>query len=236
MSTSETEFASHPGVAAALAYPFFNAVFNRRSRRFSLGAAIAGGPTKYRSTRDPLPLDELEEALLIQAATGMSGMALGDMPALDADGRDICTNTLARFVGRTWPSPCASHDTELIFWNDEGTHVAKFKDITPSKVREWRVRDLCRADGRAGRPPAHDGPDGDLGRRDHRRTGRDATPVAAGPAIAGCPWMAAGHERLAASREGWIGAGRPASWAGYPIPRGGRSVAHLGGRRQTRVC
>ncbi len=141
MTSEDTRLTSHPGVASALSYPFFDAVFNRRSRRFSLGVEIPGGPTKYKSAHDPLPLDELEEALLLQAATGVSGMLLGDMPALDEEGRDICTNTLARFVGRTWPSPCASHDTELIFWNDEGTYAAKFKEITPSKVREFETAD-----------------------------------------------------------------------------------------------
>lgn len=141
MTTQETKLTSHPGVASALSYPFFDAVLNRRSRRFSMGAEIPGGPTKYKSVCDPAPLDELEEALLVQAATGVSGMALGDMPALDAEGRDICTNTLVRFVGRTWPSPCASHDTELIFWNDEGTYVAKFKEVTPSKIREFETLD-----------------------------------------------------------------------------------------------
>jgi hypothetical protein len=141
MTTQETKLLSHPGVASALSYPFFEAVLNRRSRRFSMGAEITGGPTKYKSAHNPVPLDELEEALLVQAATGMSGMALGDMPAVDAEGRDIGTNTLARFIGRTWPSPCASHDTELIFWNDEGTYVAKFKELTPSKIREFETLD-----------------------------------------------------------------------------------------------
>lgn len=141
MTDQESKLTSHPGVASALSYPFFDAIFNRRSRRFSRGVEIAGGPTKFKSAQAPLPLDELEEALLLQAATGVSGIALGDMPALDDQGRDICTNTLARFVGRTWPSPCASHDTELIFWNDEGAYAAQFKKITPSKIREYETLD-----------------------------------------------------------------------------------------------
>ena len=34
-------------------YSLFDAIFNRRSRRFSMGAEIPGGPTKYRSDKPP---------------------------------------------------------------------------------------------------------------------------------------------------------------------------------------
>ena len=63
-------------------YPLFEALYGRRSRRFGLGLAMAEGPFKYRSQRAPLPLSDVEEALLVAAGVGFSGIALwGPEPA-----------------------------------------------------------------------------------------------------------------------------------------------------------
>lgn len=56
------------------------AIMNRRSRRFGLGMEIKEGPNKFKSTNEPIPLDEVEESLLIAAGTGINGMNLGDLP------------------------------------------------------------------------------------------------------------------------------------------------------------
>jgi len=132
---------SHPGLRSAWEYPLLDAIFNRRSRRFALGTEIPGGPTKYRSQKEPLPLDEIEEALLVQAATGVSGRVLADLPYLDERQRDAGGNTVCHFVGLTWPSPCASHDTHLIYWNDEATYLVKFKDLSSVQLREYETLD-----------------------------------------------------------------------------------------------
>ena len=86
-------------------YPLFDAIFNRRSRRFALGAEIPGGPTKHKSDKPPLPLDEIEEAMLVWAGTGISGMNLSDLPYAYADGKSASGNTMIQFTGRTWASP-----------------------------------------------------------------------------------------------------------------------------------
>jgi hypothetical protein len=127
-----------PGFETVWNYPLMEAIFKRRSRRVALGAEIQGGPLKFRSEKEPISLSELEEATLIQAATGMSGYLLGDLPFRMEDGTDGCGNTLIQFTGRTWSSPCGSHDTELFFWNDEGTYVMKLHDITPERMQEFR--------------------------------------------------------------------------------------------------
>jgi hypothetical protein len=51
-------------------------VYGRRSRRFGLGFKIDEGPFPYKSAHAPLALSEMEEALLVGAGAGFSGLAL----------------------------------------------------------------------------------------------------------------------------------------------------------------
>jgi hypothetical protein len=122
-------------------YPLMDAIFKRRTRRIALGSEIPGGPTQYSSKQPPMPLSELEEALLVQASTGVSGFNLSDLPFCDEQDRDACGNTMIQFTGRTWPSPCGSHDTELFFWNDEGTYVMKLHEVQPERMQEYETLD-----------------------------------------------------------------------------------------------
>ena len=59
---------------AAAAFPALEAIFTRRARRFALGAELTG-PLAYRSEHDPVPLGYEEEAILVAAATGITGVA-----------------------------------------------------------------------------------------------------------------------------------------------------------------
>jgi len=135
------EIAGNRAVRKAWNYPLFDAIFNRRSRRMSLGAEIPGGPTKYKSDKPPMPLDEVEEALLVQAGTGISGMNLSDLPYTYPDGKSASGNTMIQFTGRTWSSPCGSHGTELIYFNDSGSYVVNLKDVRAGKVRQYETED-----------------------------------------------------------------------------------------------
>src|SRR5262249_59859536 len=76
-------------------YPMFEALFGRRSRRFGRGFAMSEGPFQYASPHPPLPLSELEEALLVAAGVGCSGIALWELsrPSRYRGG-----------IGRTYPS------------------------------------------------------------------------------------------------------------------------------------
>ena len=56
-----------------LQFPFVDALFGRRSRRFFRGAEIPDGPLAYKSRHDPLPLTELERLLILTAAGGNTG-------------------------------------------------------------------------------------------------------------------------------------------------------------------
>ncbi len=123
------------------------AIMNRRSRRFGLGMEITEGPNKFKSPNEPIPLDEIEEAVLIAAGTGINGMNLGDLPYVPRpDSLDKAQtwcgegNTMMEFVGRTWPSACGAHGTELFYTNDEGVYLLKLREAQPCKVREYTER------------------------------------------------------------------------------------------------
>jgi hypothetical protein len=127
--------------------PLFEAIFTRRSRRFGLGMEIKHGPNAYRSSEEPIPLSEEEEAMLCMAATGMSGMNLADMPHTKREqvgpGEvwDGNCNTMLEYNGRTFPSPCGSHGTELFYTNDEGVFIVKVRGTHPERMQEIAALD-----------------------------------------------------------------------------------------------
>ena len=100
-------------------YGLFEALYGRRSRRFGLGFEITEGPLQYKSHEQPVPLSELEEALLVAAGGGITGTPLWDM------GRPV-----ARGVGdgRTHGSTTAGgRRTALFFTNDDGVYYTSGK-------------------------------------------------------------------------------------------------------------
>ena len=68
------------GFEKAINFSLLDSIFSRRSRRFGLGMEIPEGNLAYSSSHDPVPLSELEEAFLIWAGTGTTGLSLGDLP------------------------------------------------------------------------------------------------------------------------------------------------------------
>ena len=83
-------------------YPLFDAIFQRRARRFPLGAEMPGDLAPFKSTKEPVPLDEIEEAMLVMAGTGISGVNLADLPFNDQAGSNWCGTTMLQFVGRVY--------------------------------------------------------------------------------------------------------------------------------------
>ena len=69
-------FTSDGVVHGAWTYPLFDAILQRRARRFPLGATMPSQGQAFVSPHTPLPLDPVEEALLIMVGTGVSGVAL----------------------------------------------------------------------------------------------------------------------------------------------------------------
>jgi hypothetical protein len=119
------ETGAPPGLADALEYPFFQTVYDRKSRRVGLGMTVGSKILDYRSPYAPVPLSELEEALLCMAGTGLTGLNLGDLdPARGM-------STLVQWTTRTWPSSCSNHGTELFFTNDDGTYLLNMFGLVP---------------------------------------------------------------------------------------------------------
>jgi hypothetical protein len=128
----------HSAVDAALRYPLMDALVNRRSRRFSLGAALPGGALAYQSKAEPKPLDLAEEALLAFAAAGVNGMALGDLPYREGDLHEGGGgNVIAALTGRTGASADAVHAAALFVINDEATYLLRRpQDFTLAEIAE----------------------------------------------------------------------------------------------------
>jgi hypothetical protein len=117
---------------AARRFGALRAIFSRRSRRFALGAELTG-PLAYRSDADPVPLAFEEEAILVAAATGVTGIARDEWPFVDGDGRRTGGDKLSSTTGRTFPSPLASHATEVFWTNDDGVFVLPQRDARPER-------------------------------------------------------------------------------------------------------
>jgi hypothetical protein len=113
------------GLRAALELPLADAILSRRSRRFGLGMTLPSGPLAHESDSEPVPLTELEEAVLVWLGTGVTGLALGDLPP---DG----LSWMHRWIGRSWPCSVNSHSTELFYTNDAGLHVVRLRGREPA--------------------------------------------------------------------------------------------------------
>jgi hypothetical protein len=111
-------------------YPLFEALYGRRSRRFGLGFEIAEGPFRYKSKRAPLPLSELEEALLVAAGVGVTGAPLWDTsrPAAFRTG-----------PGRTYATTSRGRRTALFLSNDHGVSVIDPAGAAALEVREVKA-------------------------------------------------------------------------------------------------
>jgi hypothetical protein len=79
-----------------------------------LGFEMPEGPYRHKSAHAPVPLGDLEEALLVGAGAGFSGLAFWDLPT---------TWTYPRYSGRTFPTTRSGGNTALFFTNDEGFYV-----------------------------------------------------------------------------------------------------------------
>ncbi len=123
--------APHKLVDQVWDYPLFEALYGRRSRRFGLGFEMPEGPFRYRSAHAPVPLSELEEALLVGAGAGFTGLALWELPT---------PAPYRRRSGRTFPTTTPGGHTALFFTNDAGLYVLDH-DVAASKPREIETAD-----------------------------------------------------------------------------------------------
>ena len=115
-------------------FPLMDAIFGRRSRRFGLGMEIPSGPLAFESDREPRPLSDLEQSLLVAAATGVSGWSFG-IPFGPARPEEHADYTV-RFTGRTAPTAAGIATPILCYTDDEGTYLTNTRDVEPTRLRE----------------------------------------------------------------------------------------------------
>ena len=127
---------------AAFAFPALEAIFTRRARRFALGAELTG-PLAFRSDKEPVPLAYEEEAILVAAATGVTGVVREEWPFRTADEGPTGADKLASFTGRSFPSPLAIHGTELFWTNDDGVFVLPQRDVKPERYVQLQTQEEC---------------------------------------------------------------------------------------------
>jgi hypothetical protein len=130
MSDEVKAYGLKPEVEAAWNFPLFGALTGRRSRRFGLGMELSQGPFVYASDKEPMPLSQEETALLVAAATGVTGSILAD---------SAVPGGMVKSIGRTHPSAVGTRCTELFFTNDEGLYLYRGTQQKMSKVREYET-------------------------------------------------------------------------------------------------
>lgn len=115
-------------------FPLIEAIYGRRSRRFGLGMEIPSGPLAFTSSSDPVPLTEIEKAILVAAGTGMTGWSFG-IP-FGPDRPNSHAHYTQRFTGRTAPTAAGFGTPVLFHTDDTGTYLTDTRDIQPTAVRE----------------------------------------------------------------------------------------------------
>ncbi|MER6122471.1 hypothetical protein ABT173_07200 [Streptomyces sp. NPDC001795] len=143
---------SGAGLTDLFTRPLLETVWHRRTHRVSRGASVPAGSMSYSSPHPPLPLSELEEAVLI-ALTGSTGLTMPDRPFEDPrDGQPIMAKPSLTMTGRTAGSPDNAQGTHFFMINDSGTYYLRKLPPAPNepfdtetlvaRAREAKVRVL----------------------------------------------------------------------------------------------
>jgi hypothetical protein len=115
-----------PGLEQAVNFPLAEALLGRRARRFSLGAEIPDGPLAYKSKKDPLPLSDLEQMMVLTAAAGNTGWHY--MLIRNQRYAPHLANYSGAAGGRTFPSSAGFHTSDFFFTDDNGVYFFPTRD------------------------------------------------------------------------------------------------------------
>ena len=131
--TSQTD-KEEQALQSLLEFPFVDALFGRRSRRFFRGAEIPDGPLAYKSRHEAIPLTELERLLILTAAGGNTGWH----HSITRHERYAphLSNYPGAAGGRTFPSAAGFHTSELFFTDDSGTYLFQTRDAPAMGQRD----------------------------------------------------------------------------------------------------
>ncbi|MBN1366543.1 MAG: hypothetical protein JW967_01270 [Dehalococcoidales bacterium] len=116
MSIIDKSIADKEEVKTVFTYSLLEAIARRRTRRFPIGCTFDEGALKYISSQKPIPLNDVELAILCWSGAGITGSAIQDVGAA-GDGQ------IASWIGRVIPNPCNVNTTRLFFTNDSGTYL-----------------------------------------------------------------------------------------------------------------
>ena len=116
------------GLEEAVKFPLIEALHGRRARRFSLGAEIPDGPLKFKSRHSPKPLSNLEQMLVLTAASGNTGWH--HMIYRNEKYAPYLANYSMAAGGRTFPSAAGFHTTEFFYTDDNGVYFLPTRDAT----------------------------------------------------------------------------------------------------------
>jgi hypothetical protein len=110
-----------------LKFPLIEALTGRRSRRFCLGANIPDGVLSFKSKHGPLPLNEIEQLLVLSSMGRVTGWHFAIMR--HARYAPKLSNYCGSPVGRTFPSSAGFITSELFFTDDDGTYFFPTRDF-----------------------------------------------------------------------------------------------------------
>ena len=118
-----------------LQFPLMQAIFGRRARRFALGMEIPSGPLAFKSRHSPMPLSDLEQAVLVAAATGVTGWNFGITHTTSRP--EEFAHYTVRFGGRTAPTGAGIGTPALFYTDDHGIYFTNLRDTQPMRLREF---------------------------------------------------------------------------------------------------
>ena len=119
-------------------FPLLAAITGRRSRRFPVGGQIPAGALAYTSRRPVQPLSEVERALLISVAGGVTGWNFGITH--NPSYAPSFPNYSGSATGRSFPSAAGFHTSQLFFTDDTGTYLLPNRDQAPrdfDSIEQW---------------------------------------------------------------------------------------------------
>src|SRR5690606_8545852 len=91
-------------------------------------------PLAYKSQKEPIPLSETEQMLLVAAATGVSGWNFG-VPFGPQTPKAHAEFTL-RYTGRTAPTAAGLGTPALFFTDDKGCYCTGTRDVQLREMQE----------------------------------------------------------------------------------------------------
>jgi hypothetical protein len=142
--------AKHPALEELFKYPFMSALTERRTRRIARGTSINAGPVSWESKNAPAPIEKLEEAILINCVTGITGVTTHDGALIKPTGKPELGTPFLHIMARTGSSADNCQATHFFMLNDEGAYLLRApsgraalemaKDLPP-KWADWTEND-----------------------------------------------------------------------------------------------